>query len=151
MQADAVDRHHWMTAGQFANAVALGQVTPGPVVHTVAAVGYAASGLGGALLAALVAFAPSLSFVVLGGGRFDRLRGDARVQAFLAGAGPAAVGAIAGSAIPLAAALDEPWQAGVLAAAALALLVARRGVVTVLLGAGIAGALLGLGGIALPA
>src|SRR5262249_19272543 len=40
MQADAVDRYHWLTAGEFVNAVALGQVTPGPVVHTVAVVGY---------------------------------------------------------------------------------------------------------------
>src|ERR1019366_8610326 len=58
MQADAVGRH-WMTAGQFLNVVALGQITPGPVVQTVAAVGYAAAGLPGGLLAALVAFTPS--------------------------------------------------------------------------------------------
>ena len=50
-----------MTHGQFLNAVALGQVTPGPVVQTVAAVGYAAGGLPDGLLAALVAFAPSFS------------------------------------------------------------------------------------------
>jgi chromate transporter len=59
MQHDAVITYHWMTDGQFLNAVALGQVTPGPVVHTVAVVGYAAAGLGGALLATLVAFAPA--------------------------------------------------------------------------------------------
>ena len=52
-----------MTNAQFLNAVALGQVTPGPVVATVAAVGYAAHGLSGALLAAVVAFAPSFSFI----------------------------------------------------------------------------------------
>ena len=66
MQADAVSHYHWMTNGQFLNAVALGQVTPGPVVHTVAVVGYAASGVGGALLAAAIAFAPSFSFILLG-------------------------------------------------------------------------------------
>ncbi len=59
MQADAVHRYHWMTDAQFLNAVALGQITPGPVVQTVAVVGYAAAGIGGALLAALVAFSPS--------------------------------------------------------------------------------------------
>ena len=85
--------------------MALGQVTPGPVVHTVAAVGYAAAGLGGALLAAVVAFAPSFAFVLLGARHFDRLRADRRVRAFLDGAGPAAIGAILGSAIPLAAGL----------------------------------------------
>ncbi len=51
-------------ATQFVNAVALGQITPGPVVHTVAAVGYGAAGLGGGLLAALVAFSPSFAFVL---------------------------------------------------------------------------------------
>ena len=52
MQGDAVHVYHWMTNAQFLNAVALGQVTPGPVVATIAAVGYAAHGLAGGLLAA---------------------------------------------------------------------------------------------------
>jgi hypothetical protein len=90
MQGDAVQTYHWMTNLQFLNAVALGQVTPGPFVATVAAVGYAAHGIGGGLLAAAIAFAPSFSFVVLGGGRFERLRGNERARAFLDGAGPAA-------------------------------------------------------------
>ena len=55
MQADAVSRYHWMTGAQFLNAVALGQITPGPVVQTVAVVGYAAAGLAGGLLASAVA------------------------------------------------------------------------------------------------
>jgi chromate transporter len=53
MQGDAVNHYHWVTGGQFLNAVALGQITPGPVVQTVAVVGYAAAGVGGGLLAAL--------------------------------------------------------------------------------------------------
>jgi chromate transporter len=151
MQADAVDEYGWMTDGEFLNAVALGQVTPGPVTHTVAAVGYAAAGVGGALLAALVAFAPSFSFVLLGADRFHALLGNREMRAFLDGAGPAAVGAILGSAIPLALALGEPWQAAVLAGAAVLLLVARRGVVTTLLAAGVVGAAAGLLGAPLPA
>jgi chromate transporter len=146
MQNDAVHHYHWMTDGQFLNAVALGQITPGPVVQTIAAVGYAAAGLGGALLAAAVAFTPSFLFVLLGARHFDQLRANTGVQAFLTGAGPAVVGAIAGSAIPLAMALQHPWQYGVLAAAATWLLLARRGVVSALLGAaalGIAAALAG--------
>ena len=74
MQNDAVHAYHWMTNDQFLNAVALGQVTPGPVVATIAAVGYAAHGLSGGVIAAAVAFTPSFSFVLLGGGRFERLR-----------------------------------------------------------------------------
>ncbi len=133
MQSDAVSTYHWMSHGQFLNAVALGQVTPGPVTQTVAAVGYSAGGLPGGLLAALVAFAPSFSFILLGAARFERLLVNERVLAFLAGAAPAAAGAIIGAAIPLTAALSESWQYAVLAAAALALLVLRRGIVPTLL------------------
>jgi chromate transporter len=150
MQGDAVHAYHWMSNTEFLNAVALGQVTPGPVVATVAAVGHGAYGIGGGLLAALVAFLPSFSFIVLGGGRFERLRGNPLARAFLAGAGPAAIGAILGSAIPLAGALDELWQFLILAAAAAALLLARRGVVTVLLAAGALGAVVALAGGPLP-
>jgi chromate transporter len=135
MQHDAVHTYHWMTAGQFLSAVALGQVTPGPVVQTVAVVGYAAAGIVGGLLAAVVAFAPSFVFVLGGGRYFDRLRASAAVQAFLTGAAPAAIGAIAGAAIPLALALAHLWQLGVLALAALWLLGVRRGVVGAIVGA----------------
>ena len=107
MQSDAVGRYHWMTNAQFLNAVALGQLTPGPVVLTVAVVGYAAAGLGGALLAAAVAFSPSFAFILFGARHFDRLRANHRARAFLDGAGPAAIGAIFGSAIPLALAIPE--------------------------------------------
>jgi chromate transporter len=135
MQHDAVHTYHWMTAGQFLSAVALGQVTPGPVVQTVAVVGYAAAGVGGGLLAALVAFTPSFLFVLGGGRYFDRLRASAAVQAFLTGAGPAAIGAIAGAAVPLALALAHLWQLGLLALAVIWLLGLRRGVVSAILGA----------------
>ena len=150
MQADAVDRYHWLTDAQFVNAVALGQITPGPVTHTVAAVGYGAHGLGGALLAAAVAFAPSFAFVLAGGRRFDAIRADARARAFLDGAGPAAIGAILGSAIPLAGALAETWQYAVLAGAAVLLLILRRGPVVTLVLAGAVGVVVALAGGPLP-
>jgi chromate transporter len=150
MQNDAVDRYHWMTNSQFLSAVALGQVTPGPVVHTVAVVGYAAAGVAGGLLAALVAFSPSFLFVLLGGRHFDSLRQNVNVRAFLHGAGPAAIGAIIGVAIPLALALQESWQIGVLAAAALLLFAFRRGVVMTLLLAAAAGLIAAQFGAPLP-
>jgi chromate transporter len=146
MQADAVGHYHWMTSAEFLNAVALGQITPGPVVHTVAVVGYAAAGVGGGLLAAAVAFSPSFAFILLGGERFDRLRADHRARAFLDGAGPAAIGAILGSAVALTRALAEPWQYAVLAGAAVVLLVLRRGVVVALLLAAAAGVVVALAG-----
>jgi chromate transporter len=150
MQKDAVTNYHWMTAAQFLNAVALGQVTPGPVTHTVAVVGYAAAGVAGGLLAAAVAFAPSFLFVLVGGRRFGALRADRRAQAFLGGAGPAAIGAILGSSIPLAQALTEPWQYVVLAGAGAALLLLRRGVVVTLVAAGVVGCLVAIAGGPLP-
>ena len=100
MRADAVGRG-WMTSGQFLNAVALGQITPGPVVQTVSAVGYAAAGVGGGLLAALVAFSPSFVFVLGGARYFSVLRTSRVAQTFLDGAGPAAIGAILGAAVLL--------------------------------------------------
>jgi chromate transporter len=144
MQTDAVGHYHWMTSAQFLDAVALGQITPGPVVQTVAVVGYAAAGLAGGLLAALVAFAPSFVFVLAGGPRFDRIRGDQRARAFLDGAGPAAIGAILGSAISLTRALAHPWQYAVLAAALIMLLGLRRGVVLTLLAAATIGVVIAL-------
>ncbi|OLZ43773.1 chromate efflux transporter [Amycolatopsis keratiniphila] len=150
MQDDAVNTYHWMTAGEFLNAVALGQVTPGPVVQTVAVVGYAAAGLAGGLLASLVAFAPSFLFILFGAKHFDRLRGNPNVRAFLDGAGPAAVGAILGSAIPLALSLTQGWQYAVLAGAGVLLFVFRRGVVTTILAAAAAGTVLALAGALLP-
>ncbi len=150
MQGDAVHTYHWMTSGQFLNVVALGQVTPGPVVATVAAVGYAAHGVGGGVLAAAVAFAPSFAFVLAGGRHFERLRTDLRAQRFLDGAGPAAIGAILGSAIPLARALQEGWQFGLLAAAAVALLIAKRGIVPTLVAAGVIGSVVALAGAPVP-
>jgi chromate transporter len=146
MQHDVVSTYHWMSGAKFLSVVALGQVTPGPVVLTVAAVGYAAAGIGGGLLAALVAFAPSFVFVIAGGPRFGRIRSSQRVQSFLTGAGPAAVGAIAGAAVPLGLQLSHVWQVGLLVVAAGWVLALRRGTVTALLGAGALGVIAALAG-----
>jgi chromate transporter len=139
MQRDAVHTYHWMTDSQFLTAVALGQITPGPVVQTVAVIGYAAAGVLGGLYAAVIAFAPSFVFVLVGAAHFDAIRRNVRVQAFMSGAGPAAIGAIAGAAIPLAVALAHLWQFALLAAVAAWLLGVRRGVVSAIVGAGVIG------------
>jgi chromate transporter len=150
IQADAVHTYHWMTNQQFLSAVALGQITPGPVVATVAAVGYAAHGIAGGVLAAVVAFTPSFSFILLGGRRFEQLRGNRGARAFLDGAGPAAIGAILGAAVLLATALKENWEFAILAAALIALLALKRGVVQTLLAAALIGVIAALAGAALP-
>ena len=140
MEADAVGTGHWLSHGQFLNAVALGQITPGPLVQTVAAVGYAAGGIGWGLAAATVAFLPSFSFILIGAARFERLLGDRRALAFLGGAAPAAAGAIVGSALPLASALAQGWQLVLMGLAFIALFLVRRGIVATILGCGVLGA-----------
>ncbi len=147
IQGDAVHTYHWMTNAQFLNAVAIGQVTPGPVVATVSAVGYAAAGVGGGVLAASIAFTPSFCFILAGARRFTGLRSNRNARSFLDGAGPAAIGAIAGAAITLARVLAHPWQFAVLAAAIVVLLVLRRGVVQVLVVAGAVGVIVALAGV----
>jgi chromate transporter len=146
LQGDAVDAHDWMTQGQFLNAVALGQLTPGPVTQTVSAVGWAADGLAGALVAAVFAFAPSFVLVLALFRRFERLRDAPAARAFLDGAGPAAVGAIAGAGVTLLDGVDAWWQWVLVAVAALALLSGRSGVVPVLALAALAGVAAALGG-----
>ena len=148
MQHDAVSTYHWMSGTQFLSAVALGQLTPGPVVQTVASVGYAAGGLGGGLLAALIVFSPSFLFVLAGAPHFDQVRENQLVRSFFAGAGPAVIGAIAGSAIPLGRSLTHDWQVPILLGALALLFVLRRSVVTCLLLAGFVGLLLALSGVA---
>lgn len=150
MRADAVDHYHWMTGAQFLNAVALGQITPGPVVQTVAVVGYAAAGITGGLLASAVAFSPSFAFILLGAHRFNQLRRNQAVRAFLDGAGPAAIGAILGSAVPLALTLTQTWQFYILTGAAVLMLALRRGPVLTLLTAAAAGVAIVLSGGELP-
>ncbi|MGD0935095.1 MAG: chromate transporter [Streptosporangiaceae bacterium] len=121
-----------------------GRAALGPVVQTVAVVGYAAAGLVGGILASLVAFSPSFAFILLGADRFGRIRGDRRARAFLDGAGPAAIGAIFGSAVPLARALSHSWQYAVLAGALALLFPLRRRVVFTLLAAATAGVVIAL-------
>ena len=152
MQGDAVDHYHWMTDAQFLNAVALGQVTPGPVVHTVAVVGYAAAGIGGGLLAAAVAFAPSFAFVLLGADRFDRLRADRGRAPSSTAPGPPR--SARSSARPSRSRSRSPSRGSSPSSrgAAVALLVLRRGVVlTLLLRRGGGGVVVALAGGPLPA
>lgn len=88
------------------------------------------------MLASAIAFTPSFAFTLLGAKHFDRLHGNDRVRAFLDGSAPAAIGAIFGSAVPLALTLTQLWHSAVLEGALIPLLVLRRGVVTTLALAG---------------
>jgi chromate transporter len=114
--------HHWLNERQFLDAVALGIITPGPVVIMAAFVGYLAAGLLGASLAAFGVFAPVWIFDVVIGHLFLRYRHHAEVRGFVKGATAAAVGAIAGAAVILGhGAIIDAVTAGIFLAALLVL------------------------------
>jgi len=96
-----VQEHAWLNDRQFLDAVAVGMITPGPVVITVAFMGYLAAGPLGGIAAAVGVFLPVYLTTILGAPYFARLTGNAGVRAFVEGVTAAATGAIAGAAIVL--------------------------------------------------
>jgi chromate transporter len=97
LHAGVVDRYHWLTERQFLDAVAVAMITPGPVVITVAFIGYLVAGPAGAVVASLGVFLPCWLFVIVPAPYFRKFTGDPRIQAFVDGVTAAATGAIAGA------------------------------------------------------
>jgi chromate transporter len=97
-----VREHGWLTDQQFLDAVAVAMITPGPVVITVAFIGYLVEGFGGAVLASLGVFLPCYLFTVIPAPFFERFAGNPRLKAFVDGVTAAATGAIAGAVYVLA-------------------------------------------------
>lgn len=97
-----VTEHHWLSEKQFVDAVAVAMITPGPVVITVAFIGYLVAGLPGACVAALATFLPCYLFTVIPAPYFKRYGKLPGVVAFVDGITAAAVGAIAGSVVIIA-------------------------------------------------
>jgi chromate transporter len=97
----AVREFGWLTERQFLDAVAVSMITPGPVVITVAFVGYLVAGVPGAIVAAVGVFLPVYLVVVIAAPFFSRFANNARVAAFVSGVTAAATGAIAGAAFLL--------------------------------------------------
>jgi chromate transporter len=96
-----VERFHWLTDRQFLDAVAVAMITPGPVVITVAFIGYLVAGPAGAGIAALGVFLPCYLFVVFPARYFRRFAKNPSLHAFVEGVTAAATGAIAGAAFVL--------------------------------------------------
>ncbi|MGH7320701.1 MAG: chromate transporter [Candidatus Rokuibacteriota bacterium] len=117
-----VQEYRWLNGQQFLDAVAVAMITPGPVVITVAFIGYLVAGQLGAFLAAVGVFLPVYLFVVVPYPWFDRFSENPQVKAFVRGVTAAATGAIAGACVVLArrAIIDLPTL--VIALGALALL-----------------------------
>jgi chromate transporter len=102
LQSGVVDQHHWLTQQQFLDAVAMGLITPGPVVITATFIGYLIGGMTGALVATIAIFIPIYLGVVIPGRWFVRHRDHPQLKAFVRGATAAAAGAIAGATVVLA-------------------------------------------------
>jgi chromate transporter len=94
LQRGAVDQHHWLTAGQLLDGVALSVATPGPFMLFATFVGYLAGGIPGAIVATFFVFLPSFVFVLGGAHYIEQVRNNRSVQAFLAGVSAAVVGVI---------------------------------------------------------
>lgn len=102
LELEVVEKLHWLSRTEFLNGIAIGQLSPGPVVLTAAFVGYKVAGVLGALVASVGIFTPSFLFIMAGAPVLMRLRQNPWVKGFLNGVKPAVLGAIAAAAFPLA-------------------------------------------------
>jgi chromate transporter len=144
LHGGVVQQHHWLTERQFLDAVAVALITPGPVVITVAFIGFLVAGSIGATAAALGVFAPVYLITVLLARHYDRWKAHRGVRAFVDGVTAAATGAIAGAAIVLGRRAVTDVPTAVIAVATLALLLGVRRVPEplVIVAAGAVGVLL---------
>jgi chromate transporter len=96
-----VQQYGWLTEHQFLDAVAVAMITPGPVVITVAFIGYLVAGPAGATIAAIGIFLPVYALTIVPAPWFKRHRDNAQLKTFVQGATAAATGAIAGAVVVL--------------------------------------------------
>ena len=102
LEQDVVVQHHWLTHTEFVDAVALGQMTPGPLLVTATFIGYKVAGVGGAIIATVAIFLPSLLMTLLMARQLGRIRGNPYVRGFLNGVNVAVVGLILAAAVSVA-------------------------------------------------
>jgi chromate transporter len=121
-----VSSHHWLSEQQFVDCVALGIISPGPVVIIGTVAGYLVFGLTGALIATVAIFLPAFLLVVALGSAYRRHADHARVKGFVSGATAAASGAIAGAAIVIAKGIVDDAASGAIVTVGLAVLLQRR-------------------------
>jgi chromate transporter len=121
-----VHDHHWLTEQQFVDAVAMGLISPGPVVIMATFAGYLVYGITGALIATAAVFLPVYLFVIVPGRFMRRHAEHPRLQGFIKGATAAAAGAIAGAAIVIAEQVIDSAASVAIALVALAALLQRR-------------------------
>ncbi len=143
LREGVVEQHHWLTERQFLDAVAMGLITPGPVVITAAFIGYLVGGFVGAGVSTVAIFLPIYFGVVIPGRWFIRHQDHPLLRGFVKGATAAAAGAIGGATVVLTRGAVVDWPTAVVSVAGLAFVFRfkNREPVLVLL-AGVAGVLL---------
>ena len=141
IQREVVQHYGWLTQQQFVDAIALGQITPGPILISATFIGYKVQGVTGAAVATLSVFLPSFLMTAVATGQMLRLRRDPRVAGFIRGVLPAVVAMLLMAAVTIArSTLWFDWRLLLLACAALILLVRFKvDAVYVVIGAGAAG------------
>lgn len=123
LRADLIDRLHWITEGQLLDAVAVGQITPGPVFTTATFIGYLLGGVNGGLVATAGIFLPAFVFVAVSGPLVPRLRRSAVAGALLDGVNVASLALMAVVTWHLGrAALVDPFSVGLAVVSAAALI-----------------------------
>jgi chromate transporter len=143
LKADLVDRWHWLTQAQLLDAIAVGQITPGPVFTTATFIGYLLRGCPGAALATAGIFLPSFLFVGVLGLALPRLRKSPPLAAFLDGINVGALALMMAVSWALGrAALVDPWAALLGLASAGLLLRSRINPAWLVLAGGVAGLLI---------
>jgi chromate transporter len=142
MFREMVESRAWLDPKTFMDGIALGQVTPGPIVVTATFVGYQLAGLTGALVATVAVFFPSFAIVIAAAPWFGRLRGRAWFGPALHGAMLSFVGLLVFVTGQFATAVVWTPASVAVAVAALLALRARVDVLWVVLGSGVAGVLL---------
>src|SRR3989344_4227193 len=140
IQEIVVINQKWVTAQEFIDGIALGQITPGPILVSAAFIGFKVAGLAGALVATVAIFAPPAVLMVAASGAFERLRHASAIQAALRGVRPAVVGMIfAAAAVVGRSAVPVWYSVAIFAVALYALLRFRVEAVWIIPAAGAAG------------
>jgi chromate transporter len=135
LRADLVQRLGWLTESQLLDAVAIGQLTPGPLFTTATFIGYMLSGSAGAIVSTLGIFLPAFVFVALSGRLVPRLRRSPAAGAFLDGVNVASLALMAIVAGQMArASLIQPWTIALAAASGVALFRFRLNAMWLILG-----------------
>lgn len=140
IQEIVVTKQQWVTTQEFIDGIALGQITPGPILVSAAFIGLKVAGLAGAVVATVAIFAPPALLMVAASGVFDRLQRSSAIQAALRGVRPAVIGMIFAAAVVVGRTAAPLWYSvAIFAVAMYALIRFRLEAVWVIPAAGLAG------------